>query len=59
VPEQDHVVAGPGERVREATGQQRIVFADYRVGPACGHMVREQPTIVGVVVDDEKLEQSV
>jgi hypothetical protein len=59
MPEQDHVVAGPGERLREATGQYWVVLPDDGVGPARGHVVREQPTIVGVVVDDEKLEQRV
>jgi hypothetical protein len=58
VAEEDHVIARTRKGLWQAPRQDRIVLADYRVGPAYGDVVREQPTIVGMVIDDEKLEQT-
>jgi hypothetical protein len=55
--EKNHVVAGTGEGLRQASRDLRVVLANHRVGPAGCHVMREQPTVVGMVVDDEKLEQ--
>ena len=55
--EQDDVVAGTGKCLRQSPRLLRVVLANRGIGPAGCDVVRKQPTIVGVVVDDEQLEQ--
>ena len=57
MPEEDNVVAGPGKCFRQAPRDLRVVRPDDRIGPVGRNVVREQPTVVGMVIDDEKFEQ--
>jgi hypothetical protein len=49
---QDYVVAGTGKCLRQSSRLLRVVLANRGIGPAGCDVVRKQPTVVGVVVDD-------
>jgi hypothetical protein len=55
--QQDHIIPGAGKCLGQASRQLGVVLPDYRLGPANGNVMRKQPTVVGVVINDENLEQ--
>jgi hypothetical protein len=55
--EQDNVVAGTGKCLRQSSRLLRVVLANRGIGPAGCDVVRKQPTVVGVIIDYQKLEQ--
>jgi len=55
--QQDDIISRTGKCYWQAPRHLGVVFADYRIGPAHGNMMRKQPTVVGMVIDNENLEQ--
>ena len=56
IAQQHHIVAGTGKCIGQAAGLQRVVFTNDRLRPARCNVIGEQSPVVGVIVDDEKLE---
>jgi len=55
--QQDNVVTCSGKSFGQSTGSLWIVLPDYSIRPPNSNVMRQQPTIVGVVIDDKDLEQ--
>jgi len=53
----NNVISRAGKGRRQASRELRVVLADNRVGPPNRNVMRKQPTVVGMVVDNENLEQ--
>jgi hypothetical protein len=50
--QQDDIIARAGKCLGQAPRQLGVIFTDDRFGPADGNVMRKQPTVVGMVVDN-------
>ena len=55
--QQDYIISRAGKCLGQAPRQLGVVLPDDRLGPADGNVMRKQPTVVGMVINDEDLEQ--